>query len=95
MNQEKKKKYFRYKTYVYFCDFDCTFLYNYMNVVDNNTFSSIKTVMRDNCVKDSEIIKKILIEECKDSKSYYIFSISQCNQLYNIYFWKNYLYKCY
>ena len=50
-----------------------------MNVVDNNTFSSIKTVMRDNCVKDSEIIKKILIEECKDSKSYYIFSISQCN----------------
>ena len=69
-----------YKTYDYFCDFDCTSLYNYMYIVDNNTFSSAMVIMRDNYGKDLEIIKKNLIEECRNSKSFIGDSISPALQ---------------
>jgi hypothetical protein len=65
-----------YQTYDYFCDYDCKSLYDFINIVDTNSYSTAIKKIKEDYGKNYDNIKNSLIDQCEKSKSFIGASIS-------------------
>ena len=69
-----------YQTYDYFCDYDCKSLYDFINIVDTNSYSTAIKKIKEDYGKNYDNIKNSLIDQCEKSKSFIGASISPALQ---------------
>ena len=72
-----------YHTFDYFCDYDCKSLYDFINIVDENSYSTAIKKIQEDYGKNYDNMKNILIKQCESSKSFIGGSITPALQ--NIY----------
>ena len=69
-----------YQKYDYFCDYDCKSLYEFINIVDINSYSTAIKKIQEDYGKNYESMKNSLIKQCEKSKSFIGASISPALQ---------------